>query len=90
MFCSYNICTNSDERIFKKQCSALEKYIPNIVKGKLLEDIDGSKTQFYYKNGKEIFVKNSYYIGAVYIESDIESTNFLNKLKQIIKVVSTD
>lgn len=76
MFCSYNICTNSDERIFKKQCSALEKYIPNIVKGKFLEDIDGPKTQFYYKNGKEIFVKNSYYIGAVYIESDIELTIF--------------
>ena len=76
MFCSYNICTNSDERIFKKQCSALEKYIPNIVKGKFLEDIDGPKTQFYYKNEKEIFAKNSYYIGAVYIESDIELTKF--------------
>ena len=76
MFYSYNICTNADEIIFKKQCSALEKYIPNIVKGKLLEDIDGSKTQFCYKNGKEIFVKNSCYIRAICIESDIELTIF--------------
>lgn len=73
---SYNICTNADEAIFKKQCSALEKYIPNIARGKLLEDVDGSKTQFYHINGKDILVKNSYYIGAVYIESDVELTQF--------------
>lgn len=76
MLYSYNICTNADETIFKKQCSALEKRIPNIAKGRLLEDVDGSKTQFYRKDGKEIIVKNSYYIGAVYVESDVELTQF--------------
>lgn len=75
---NYNICTTADETIFDKQCSALEKHIPNIVKGKLLEAVDGSKTQFFYKDGKEILVKNSYYIGAVYIESDIELTQYFN------------
>lgn len=72
----YNICADFNDEIFQKQCCALEKNIPNIVKGRLLEDIDGSKTQFYHKYGKEILVKNSRYIGAVYIESDIELTQF--------------
>lgn len=51
----YNICTNADEKIFQDQCQALEKYIPNIVKGKLLEDVDGSKTQRYYKDKKKFW-----------------------------------
>ncbi len=75
----YNICTNADEKIFQDQCRVLEKYIPNIVKDKLLEDVDGSKTQRYYKDKKEILVKNSYYIGAVFIESEIEFEHFSNK-----------
>lgn len=72
----YNICTNADEKIFQSQCYALEAHIPNIVKGELLEDVDGSKTQYYYKDKKEILVKNSYYIGAVFVESEIELEHF--------------
>lgn len=48
----YNICTNADEQIFENQCRALETHIPNLVKDKLLEDVDGSKTQRYYKDKK--------------------------------------
>ena len=72
----YNICTNADEQIFENQCRALETQIPNLVKDKLLEDVDGSKTQRYYKDKKEILVKNSEYIGAVFIESEIELGHF--------------
>lgn len=72
----YNICTNADEQIFENQCRALETHIPNLVKDKLLEDVDGSKTQRYYKDKKEILVKNSEYIGAVFIESEIELEHF--------------
>lgn len=76
MLYDYNICTNADEKIFQKQCEALEKHIPNIKKGKCLEDVDGSKTQFYYKDEKKIVVKNNFYIGAVFVESEIELEHF--------------
>ena len=74
----YNICTEADRDIFIKQCKALEKHIPNLVKDKLLEDVDGSETQIYFLDGKKIVVHNSYYIGAVYIKSEIELEHFFD------------
>ncbi len=68
----YDICTVNDKAIFKKQCAALEKNIHDIVKGKLLEDVDGSQTQIYTLNNKEITVHNSLYIGCVYVDSEID------------------
>lgn len=75
----YTICTEPDKEIFVKQCRALEKHIPNIIKDKLLKDVDESETQIYFYNDKEILVHNSYYIGAVYIESEIDLDQFFNK-----------
>lgn len=75
----YNICTEADRDIFIKQCKELEKHIPNLVKDKLIEDVDGSETQIYFLDGKEIAVHNSYYIGVVYIKSEVELEHFFNK-----------
>lgn len=75
----YNICTQADEEVFLKQCIALEKNIPQLIKKDILEDVDGSKTQAYLKNGSNITVHNSNYIGAVYIQSDISLEKFFNK-----------
>ncbi len=72
----YNICTVADEEIFKKQCATLEKHIPGIEKSDLLTDVDNSKTQIYTLHGKKITVHNSYYIGAVYVNSEIELTQY--------------
>ena len=72
----YNICTEPDREIFIKQCQALEKHIPGIVKGELLVDVDGSETQIYTVKGKRVTVHNSYYIGAVYIDSEVELTEY--------------
>lgn len=72
----YNICTEPDEEIFVKQCKAFEKHIPNIQKDRLLEDVDGGKTQIYTLGNNKITVHNSYYIGAVYVNSDIELEQF--------------
>ena len=72
----YTICTEADRNIFVRQCSALEKHIPDIKKGQHLNDVDGSETQIYELNGKEITVHNSIYIGAVYIDSDIELDSY--------------
>ena len=68
----YNICTEADRDIFEKQCKALENRIPNISKEELLRDVDGSETQLYLIGDKKVSVHNSFYIGAVYVESDIE------------------
>lgn len=72
----YNICTTADKEIFEKQCAALEKHIPAIERSDMLTDVDGSQTQIYELNGKKIIVHNSYYIDAVYIDSEVELTEY--------------
>ena len=68
----YNICTEADQQLFYRQCAALEKHIPGLVKGKLLHDVDDSLVQLYTKNGKEIRVHNDLYIDALYIKSELD------------------
>lgn len=68
----YKICNQTDEEIFKKQCAALEKNIPNLIKSDLLVDVDNSKIQRYNLNDDKIVVYNNYNVGAVYIKSDID------------------
>lgn len=72
----YNICTAADKEIFDKQYAALEKHIPGIERSDMLTDVDGSQTQIYELNGKKIIVHNSYYIDAVYIDSEVELTEY--------------
>lgn len=75
----YNICNEPDKNIFKRQCQALEKHIPNITESKSYVDIDGSESQIYHtSDSKTISVHNSYYIGAVYIDSEIELEKYFN------------
>jgi hypothetical protein len=68
----YTICNQHNEEIFRKQCEALEKNIPGLVKGTLLQDVDNSKIQVYDLNQAIICVHNSYYLDEVYVESDID------------------
>ncbi len=75
---NYNICNEPDKKIFLSQCEAIEKHIPDIVKGKHLTDVDSSETQIYFVNSKKIAVHNSYYVGAVYIDSEIDIDKFFN------------
>lgn len=74
----YSICNQPDREIFQRQCRALEKHIPSITKEKLLNDVDGSQTQVYAIDGKQVTVHNSYYTGAVYVRSEIELTHFFS------------
>ena len=75
----YTICNQPDVDIFKRQCQALENHIPNIEKSKLITDVDGSLVQHYSLGEKNITVYNSYYIGAVYIKSEVDLTPFFNQ-----------
>lgn len=72
----YTICSEADEEVFKRQCRAFEKRIPNLEKKELLVDVDSSQTQIYFKDGKRIEVHNSYYVGAVFVKSEIDLLQF--------------
>lgn len=74
----YNICNQADEEIFNKQCEALEKHIPDLKKGNLLSNIDGSKIQIYFLHSKKITVHNSFYIGAVFVQSEADIRKYFN------------
>lgn len=74
----YNICDQADEEIFIKQCTALENKILNLIKGKLIVDVDESKIQEYLLGGKKIKVVNSYYINEVYVKSEIDLIPYFN------------
>ncbi|MBE5717359.1 MAG: hypothetical protein KH377_00040 [[Eubacterium] siraeum] len=72
----YTICNAPDSDIFLRQCKALEKNIPDLKKSEILIDIDGSQIAVYFKDGKKVTVHNSYYVGAVYIQSEFDLTTF--------------
>ncbi len=74
----YTICNQADENIFRKQCLALEKNIPDLIKENTLEDVDGSLTQLYSLYNKRVSVHSSENIGAVYVESDVDLKPFFN------------
>ncbi len=73
---SYTISNEPDKELFEKQCRALEKRIPGIVRRDLLHDVDESLTQIYEKDGSQITVHNSEYIGSLYVESEIELSQY--------------
>ncbi len=67
---SYTICDQFAPDLFQKQCVALEKHIPGLLKGDSLQDVDGTSIQRYQLGGQNLVVVNDYEIGALYIESD--------------------
>ena len=68
----YSICSVCDEEIFEKQCSALEKHIPDLKEVQTHTDVDGSKIKEYILNNKKISVHNSVYLNEVYIQSEVD------------------
>ncbi|MDD6119846.1 MAG: hypothetical protein PUB57_04880 [Selenomonadaceae bacterium] len=68
----YAICNQYNPGIFAEQCAAIEKWVPGIKKGKLLEDADGSCWQTYTHEKGEVEVENSYYENEVNVRSDFD------------------
>lgn len=68
----YMICNQADKNIFKKQCLALEKNIPDLQKIKCLQDVDGSEIQVYNIGENPVYVHNSIYLNEVYIETAVD------------------
>ncbi len=72
----YTICNQPDESIYRRQCKAIEDNVPGIVEAKELENIDGGAVMIYKKGGATIKVKNDVYVGGVFVDSEIELTQF--------------
>lgn len=72
----YTICDFSDVEIYKKQCIALEKNIPNIKIIFKLDAVDGTDISEYEVQGEKIIIKNSDIVDAVFIESEIDLEQF--------------
>ena len=68
----YTICSQDDEELFAKQCTAFEKKFPDMVKEQLLEDVDGSIYQTYHHINGDIVVSNDKSLGCLYVESDFD------------------
>ena len=73
----YSVCNVYDADIFKKQCAALEKHIPDLSEKNYLEDVDGSQIQVYECNGKQLKIVNDKLVG-VFIESDIDIEKYFS------------
>lgn len=72
----YTICNQPDEKIFRKQCSALEKHISGLRLLENLQDVDGSLIRIYDKDGAMIKIMNHFDLGGIFIDSDIELEQF--------------
>ena len=68
----YTICSQADDELFQKQCTAFERKFPDMVKERVLEDVDGSKFQTYHHTNGKIVVSNDYAIGCLYVDSEFD------------------
>ena len=68
----YLICAKPDIEVFEKICTEVEEHIPELKRGELLVDVDGSTLQIYESQEHKLVVKNSYYFGDVHIETDMD------------------
>ena len=68
----YTIYPENSPKKFKETCKIIEEEYSNVVKSKLLVDVDGSTVQPYYQNNKTIVVYDDYDVGAVYVQSEID------------------
>jgi len=76
---SYTICNCADRELFRKQCLALEKHIPNLEKGIYLRDVDDSMIQIYKHPRGEIKVHNDTEVGALYIDAEFDLRPYFAK-----------
>lgn len=72
----YNICSQADRALFHKQCQAIETHIKPLKKEQTIQDIDGTLVKKYYHRLGQITVKNDEQVGALYVTSDFDLTQF--------------
>ena len=75
----YNICNQADEDLFRKQCRALEKYLPGLQLVAILDDVDGTKVQKYRNASGTVEVRNDLQVDALYVVSDFDLMPYFAK-----------
>ena len=78
----YTVKTKADIDAFKVLCLKIEA-IPEVKKENHIVDVDGSIMEFYSCNNKKIVAYNDYYIGAIYIKSDTDLSNYIKDFQQV-------
>ena len=76
------VCNVADYDIYLKQCAALEKHIPGLVRIEELHDVDDSRIMIYQRNGLKLRVTNSFFDDGVYVESEFPLEPFFPKLRE--------
>lgn len=76
----YSISNQHDDFLFKRQCDAIERHIPGLIKERVLEDVDGSSYQHYRHESGEIRVSNDCYVGALYVDADFDLLPYFERL----------
>ena len=80
---SYTICNCADMELFREQCRALEKHIPDIQKTKFWHDVDDTMVQEYEHPKGTILVKNDAQVDALYIDSDFDLLPYFENKKEV-------
>ena len=75
----YTISKTADNRAFKKACDIVEGLVKGLVEEKPIIDVDGSVTKTYKRGGKKIVIYNDYEVDAVYVDSDINLNDVMEK-----------
>ena len=68
----YNIHPDNNSDAFLKAVDKIKMAFPNIYENDPVVDVDGSVTRTFIQDGKKIKAHDDYYVGAVYVESDID------------------
>lgn len=77
---SYTVSLEADCEVFLETCRRIEAHFPDIVKEKLLIDVDGSCYQIYHTEHGRIDVDSDCFIDAVYVDSEVCLDDFITSL----------
>ena len=70
---SYNICPDPNNKKFEEICRQIYSTLNTIIEEhRYLIDVDGSQLYRFSTKTGEIIVYNDYYIGALYVNSDVD------------------
>lgn len=75
----YTVYANNSPKVFKETCIKIKTAFPYAMERKLLVDVDGSTIQTYTIGDKDIDVYDDYEVGAVYVRSEINILDILEK-----------
>ena len=75
----YNLFDKTNEKVYNDAVMLIEKEFPYYYKERELIDVDSTRIQVFSKDGKSVIkVFNDTNIGAVYINSEIDLSDYFS------------